>query len=204
MFKRALVILIAVIIILIITLSVLASVVLYNLYSEDEHHLLHSLNKLKQIIALGKTDELTLTIYYSTPLDDREPMSVDGLKEYVDLYGSEPDDGIYMIIVDGEKLKGQEDILTQLCDYYPLMYSFSEAVDTRIYYELKCNDEVIIDVVLWSRDIKYPFYNMSLGLFINNVEFDVRCRTAYIEFILPYLREEDAQELRYFLREIQD
>ena len=208
MFKKSVISLILVIVILAVILAVLIHNFL-NLFNEYyvgfPSAIKQPLKKLEQIVNSGDLDDLTLTIYYTSPKSEQEPMSIDGLIEYIDMYGDEPDDSIYRVDVKGDELKDRIDLLKTIC-VTPLEIEYPhESMDVRIYYELRLNDEALLKVALWSSEIKYP-YERDVdysNIVVNDVEVDsdyeYNSKGLY-DLIMPFLREEDANELESYIK----
>ena len=118
-------------------------------------------------------------------------MSVDGLIEYVNMYGESPDDSIYRIDVESKELEKNLSALKALCEDNSYWRDSKESTDVRIYYELRFNNEVLLKVSLWSVDLQFSHNGIKCRcIVINDTGIETKSN-AYYDIIMPFLREDD-------------
>ena len=171
-------------------------------YSREALELIQELEAFEKVINSGNYDDLSLTIYHTSPYGERERLSASELKEYVSKQENDMKDSIYREYITGEELKENVDLLKRInSDTVKLRGNTYWSVDTRIYYEFKHKDEVILKVALWGYPRgKWPKYNGSNASAIINGRFEVKGTEVFCEVIMPYLHEDDAKNLHDFVK----
>jgi len=114
--------------------------------------------------------DMTLTIYYMHPLTlTRMPVSVSDLR-----------DGLYeyRVVVESHEMKEHLDLFSQLTSNTLISTEQRGVVNVRIYYVFESNDQILLDVAMWS---------MPDNIIVNGREF--KSNDAFLNIIMPFLPE---------------
>ena len=205
--KKIIIALLSIIAVVLLALCILAQMGINKLidetHFENDPGLIQVLNEFGRVVANDDFDDLTLTIYHTTPYGERERLSVNGLTDYVNENGDDVNGSTYRVDVTGAELKEHAELLKRInSDNIKTLRDSNAygAVDTRIYYEFRSKNEILLRVALWGYpEGIWPTYNGSNTTAFINGRFEVRNVRILCEVIMPFLHEEDATYLNDFI-----
>ena len=163
--------------IILLLLTAVISISLRNVHRQSTK----SSIEFSEIIKLGDLSDLSLTIYYLSPLIlTRQPLSD------IDLTDSKFE---YKVTVCGSRLQAYIDLLDQINSTTLLPVEHESKVNARIYYVFETKkDGKILSVSMWGRDN---------SMFINGLEF--KENNIFYDVIMPFLPEYAVKELEAYL-----
>ncbi len=201
--------------------SIIVAIIVAILYVRNiaglntpEHKLQEQLAKFNDIIANEDVDELTLTIYFSSPYIKRDIYwNTDQLIDYIEMHGR----GLYSfprakeiiswdtfsIYVPRIILREYVDLLQQIRPEIIKIVDEPDGVnsvlDAHIYYIFKYNEMPILDVAMWSgsKNGLPKWDGRWLNIYVNGVE--IEADKAFYDVIMPFLPERFADQLEHYI-----
>lgn len=154
-------------------------------FSNENSNLKETLVSFREILEQEKLKDITLTIYYVSPGDLlRRPLDESSITEK---------SHSIVTTVSGEELVKYKSLL------YPLIHSNLKLVlkksdypYTRLFYVFRNGNGDVIFRVSTSVE-RYTMY-------VNG--YEVKGNTAFFKVVMPFLRDEDAKELEFYLSKV--
>ena len=202
-------------------LAVLVTTYILNKYSDDQKYLEAMLHDFYEIArtAADIQNDLTLTIYYTSPYDKRSvPWTVDQLIEAVDAYGlviTDPnrqlrqDQNMFRIDIDYTNIKdyiSEEDCRSLLQQVSPEIIEvveesadIEENIDAHIYYVFKYYNNPYLEVAMCSygKDGVHEWDDRCMNIYVFGIE--VKADKAFYDIIIPFLPERFADQLEQYI-----